>query len=239
MFVLPVSRIPVELRAPVGHDDMMISEGAGGARLRVEVVRRLAPPARSGVDWQTLPFVDVDAALLALRQFLSGDRLVAEIACVACGSWGDTQLSIAEYLKANRPSNRKEPAPPYVPTVRQVLDAVAGYGPGEAAASALEAECLRECTPDEGRRRKAGLEKTAPPLAGPVEGVCPGCGATVSGWFDPGEFVLTELRARAATLMEEVHLLAARYGWSEEAILALPAGRRAAYAELIVAEGRV
>src|SRR5260370_342236 len=118
MFVLPVSRAPVELRAPRGHDDMMIAEGAVGVHLRVEVVRRLA-----------------------------------------------------------------------------------------------------------------GLERAAPRLAGPVEGVCPSCGEKVSGWFDPGAFVLAELRTRAQTLLEEVHLLASRYGWSEEVILNLPGRRRAAYAE--------
>jgi hypothetical protein len=237
MFVLPVSRAPVELRAPRGHDDMMIAEGAVGVHLRVEVVRRLAPPARPATDWQVLPFVDVDAALLGLRRFLSGDRLVAEIACSACGAWGDVHVSIAEYLEANRPSAVRE-IPAYIPTVAQVLAAVAKYGPGEAAARALEAECLRDCSPEEGRRRRAGLERAAPPLAGPVEGVCPSCGEKVSGWFDPGAFVLAELRTRAQTLLEEVHLLASRYGWSEEAILDLPGRRRAAYAEAIAAEGR-
>jgi hypothetical protein len=184
-----------------------------------------------------LPYVDVDAALLGLRQFLSGDRLVAEIACSVCGAWGDVHVSIADYLKANRPSGARE-IPSHTPTVRQVLAAVAEHGPGEAAARALEAECLRECSPEERRRLRAGLEQVAPPLAGPVEGVCPNCGEKVSGWFDPGEFVLAELRTSAATLLQEVHLLASRYGWSEEAILDLPGRRRTAYAEWIAAEGR-
>src|SRR5271169_2576347 len=98
MFVLPVSRTPVELRAPTGHDDILIAEGAVSAHFRVEVARRLAPPLGAGLDWNTLPYVDVDAALLALRQFLTGDKLVAEIQCRACGAWGDVHLSIAEYL---------------------------------------------------------------------------------------------------------------------------------------------
>jgi hypothetical protein len=239
MFVLPISRAPVELRAPSGHDELMISEAGGGSvGQRVEVVRRLALPTSPGADWYLLPYVDIDAALLGLRQFLYGDKLVAEIQCSACGAWGDIQLSITEYLRANRPRGRRAETPSYVPTVSQVLSAVAEHGPGEAAARALEAACLRACNSKEARRKRAELERAAPPLAGPVEGLCPRCGTTVSGWFDPGGFVLAELGARAAALLQEVHLLASRYGWSEEAILAMPERRRAAYAETITAEGR-
>jgi hypothetical protein len=235
MFVLPISRTPVELRVPTGQDEMMIS-GAGGVHQRVEVVRRLAPPARSGVDWHLLPYVDVDAALLGLRQFLYGDKLVAEIQCPACGAWGDIQLSIAEYLRANRPPSRRVEAPSYVPTVRQVLSVIAEYGPGEAGARALEAECLSDCCSLEAQRKRAELEKAAPCLAGHIEGLCPHCGMVVTAWFDPGGFVLGELGIRATALLQEVHLLASRYGWSEETILALPEQRRAAYAASITEE---
>src|SRR5262245_40220007 len=102
MFVLPVSGTPVTLRAPSGHDDVFLAESAGGGvALRIEIVGRLAPPA-SG-HWHALPYVDVDAALLALRRFLAGDRLVAEIRCGACREWLDVTLSIEEYLAAHRP----------------------------------------------------------------------------------------------------------------------------------------
>jgi hypothetical protein len=77
MFVLPVSGAPVILHVPNGRDDMLLSERGGSeARLRVEVVRRLAPPSSAAIEWDSLPFVDVDAALLGLRQFLAGDHLI-------------------------------------------------------------------------------------------------------------------------------------------------------------------
>jgi hypothetical protein len=233
MFVLPVSGTPLTLRAPSGHDEVFLAESAGGdVGLRIEVVRRLAPPARE--DWNALPYVDVDAALLALRQFLAGDRLVAEIRCATCGDWLDVTLSIDEYLKANRPRAVRATLPVTTPAAGRVLAAVEELGPA-GAGSALAAESLKDCSPHDARRALALLEKVAPPLAGPINGVCPQCGAAVSAWFDPGGFVIAELRARAALVFEQVHLLASRYGWTEDAILSMPGSRRAAYAELAAA----
>lgn len=71
----------------------------------------------------------------------------------------------------------------------------------------------------------------APPLAGPLSGTCPNCGTEVSTHFDPRRYVLAELRARARFVAEDLHILAARYHWTERTILALPSQRRAAYAE--------
>jgi hypothetical protein len=239
MFVLPVSGDPVALRVPSGRDDMLLAETHGSeARVRVGVVRQLAPLARVGAQWDSLPFVDVDAALLALRQFLAGDRLVAEIQCTHCTSCGDMELSIAEYLTAKRPRLGKGSSPAWIPTVEQVLAAIDEHGPGESAARAIEAASLRGCSGKEARSARAELEKAAPLLAGSIAGECPNCGADMEGWFDPGAFVITEMRERTAMLLEEVHLLASRYGWHEKTILALPASRRTAYAELIFEERR-
>jgi hypothetical protein len=231
VFVLPVSRTPVTLRVPSGHDEVFLAESAGGGvGLRIEVVRRLAPPARE--DWHALPYVDVDAALLALRQFLAGDRLVAEFRCAACGDWLDATLSIDQYLKANRPRAVRATLPVITPTAGRVLVAVEELGPA-AAESALAAESLKDCSPRDARRALALLEKVAPPLSGPVDGACSQCGAAVSAWFDPGGFVIAELRARAVMVFEEVHLLASRYGWTEDSIHSMPGRRRAAYAGLV------
>ena len=47
--------------------------------------------------------------------------------------------------------------------------------------------------------------------------------------FDPAGFVWEEIRADALQLLDEVHQLASAYRWSERAILAMSATRRAAY----------
>jgi hypothetical protein len=119
--------------------------------------------------------------------------------------------------------------------VDRVLAAVDEHGPGAAAAAALEAVYFGRCGRGEARQAMSRLQRIAPPLIGPVEGVCPQCASAVSAWFDPGAFVIAELGRRAVTIFEDVHLLASHYGWSEDAVLSLPRARRAAYVALIAA----
>jgi hypothetical protein len=49
---------------------------------------------------------------------------------------------------------------------------------------------------------------------------------------DPLALVWAELDGAARRLLAEIHRLAARYGWSEEAILSMPPARRRHYLAL-------
>jgi len=71
----------------------------------------------------------------------------------------------------------------------------------------------------------------APPLAGPIEGRCPDCGAAIAARFEARGYCLRELRDRARFVYDDIDTLAERYHWSEEAILMLPYARRVLYAE--------
>jgi hypothetical protein len=64
---------------------------------------------------------------------------------------------------------------------------------------------------------------------------CPSCGAAFSVDLDAGTFLLQELDARGAQLLEDVHALAMHYHWSEPEILALPPRRRERYLDLLAA----
>jgi hypothetical protein len=77
----------------------------------------------------------------------------------------------------------------------------------------------------------AALELLAPPLAGPLHGGCPGCGAPIVAQFDARAYCLQELSHRAHYVYDDVDVLAGSYHWSEGAILAMPYGRRSQYAE--------
>lgn len=70
-----------------------------------------------------------------------------------------------------------------------------------------------------------------------VDLVCAECGREITADADPADFVASDLDLLVDELMREVDMIAGGYGWSEEAILALPAPRRRRYVELI-AEGR-
>ncbi|HET7504601.1 MAG TPA: hypothetical protein VFK02_26445 [Kofleriaceae bacterium] len=100
---------------------------------------------------------------------------------------------------------------------------------------ALAERCIRphELDAPLARRIEHAMEALAPNLYGELEGTCPECGQVVGIAFDPQRYVIEELRQRAAFVFEEVHLIAERYRWSEDAILTMPRARRARYAELI------
>ena len=75
---------------------------------------------------------------------------------------------------------------------------------------------------------------TADPLAEiALELACPDCAATWSTPFDIVRFLWSEVDAWAARILDEVHVLASRYGWSEAEILALSPQRRQHYRDLI------
>ena len=62
---------------------------------------------------------------------------------------------------------------------------------------------------------------------------CPECGSQELVDLDIARFLWTEVRRAASRLLKEINVLAAGYGWSEQAILQLSARRRAAYLELL------
>jgi hypothetical protein len=98
----------------------------------------------------------------------------------------------------------------------------------------LARACIRPAELPARMRRvvEVAMEAMAPSLSGDLEGRCPECGARVPIYFDARQYCLQELRDRASFVYEDIDLLAQRYHWSEEAILAMPQSRRASYAEL-------
>jgi hypothetical protein len=65
---------------------------------------------------------------------------------------------------------------------------------------------------------------------------CPACAAVIEVRLDPLVLLARELRAGGDRLLLETHCLAFHYGWSEEAILALPRHRRWGYLALLRAQ---
>ncbi|MXP65355.1 hypothetical protein E0493_18565 [Roseomonas sp. M0104] len=108
------------------------------------------------------------------------------------------------------------------PDPRRRLLALCGLSP-EAETEAhrfTEADC---------ERIDAALEEISPELGEAVASTCPSCGGAAVARVDPFRFGYPAPRG----ILREVHLLASAYGWSQEAILAMPAARRHDYAALI------
>jgi hypothetical protein len=107
-----------------------------------------------------------------------------------------------------------------------------------------EAELLRRCVEPATVSQRAryrverAMQAMAPSLSQSVKGACPHCGSVIEAYFSVQAFVLRELRNRAVSILRDIHLLAWRYNWREEEILALPGSRRMLYAAMIAEGGR-
>jgi hypothetical protein len=65
-----------------------------------------------------------------------------------------------------------------------------------------------------------------------IAGTCTECGSPVSSVGDLAGTWLARVRRRVDELLEEIHLLASRYHWSEKEILEVPDSRRRVYIDL-------
>jgi hypothetical protein len=248
-FRLPVSGLDLLFRQPTGAEDLILLEaGDPDVDLAISVLSALARSgAGESVDWASLSVTDLDAALLALRRELIGDRIASTVRC-PCGETIDIDFRVGDYLAQHAP-RRLESIPAVErdeggwyrlrgASVRFRLPSCADQSAIQRRADAQE-ELVRRCFEPEKvarrvvRRIESAMEALAPDLCGVLEGICPGCGATVQVAFDPQAYVLDELKQRAAFLLEEISLIAGHYHWSERDILALPQTRRARYAELL------
>lgn len=122
-----------------------------------------------------------------------------------------------------------------VPTVVDQIYAAAQPDPE----TALARVCIRpeHIAAPMRRRVEAAMQAMAPSLVGELQGQCPDCGALVAARFDPRRYCLQELRDRARFIYGDVDVLARRYHWAEQSILAMPNARRANYVELALAGG--
>jgi hypothetical protein len=252
-FRLPVSGLDVLFRQPTGAEDLVLLEAEDlDVDLAISLLGALGRAEDGeGLDWYSLSVTDVDAALLALRRGLIGDRIQSTIRC-PCGETIDIDFGARDYLAEHMP--RPVESMPAVEVEPEGWYRLTGANarfrlPSCADQSAVqgrddaEKELTRRCLEPASvarplrRRIESAMEALAPNLCGSLEGFCPECHATVEIAFDPQRYVLGELKQRAAFLLEEIHLIAGRYRWSEEDILALPHARRARYAELLFDAG--
>lgn len=85
-------------------------------------------------------------------------------------------------------------------------------------------------TPEDVARIEAALEEVAPEVTMSVQAACPACGAPHVIDVDPYRALFHQA---GWGFIEEIHLLASTYHWSESELLALPLDRRRRYLDLI------
>jgi hypothetical protein len=228
---------------------LLMESGRDDAELAIDLIGRVAGAADGGpIRWEDLPVLDLDAALLRVRQMVFGNLIRADLTCSApgCGKRIDIAFGVNEYLGHHSPRRARD------------ADAAEGGGwmrlrevsvsfrlPTGADQLAIgnhpqpRRELIRRCIrPGDVssaivRRVERAMETLAPSLARELNGICPECAAPFAVFFDPRRFILAELRDQAAFIYADAHLLAEQYHWSEAEILALPRARRLRYAEMI------
>jgi hypothetical protein len=192
-----------------------------------------------------------DARLLELRRRLFGDMLDGVATCAACERPLEFSLSAAALASGPDPDDPEAPTGElevegYRIGVRPpTLAEVATVGPGDGVERLLRG-CVSWAERDGAVVPPEALPSSA--LAA-VDGElavldpagdlqlslsCPECGHIWAEPLDVGAFLWRELDAWARRVLQEVHLLACAYGWTEREVLRLGHHRRQHYLDLVL-----
>lgn len=192
-----------------------------------------------------------DALLLTLHEWTFGSQIVGLAVCPRCGEQLEFDCQVAQL----RIEAETEPATALALSTNNYevqfrlpnsldLNAAALSRDAASAQRFLFEQCLlsarhhgeevsTEQLPVEVTEAVAARMAEADPQADvQVRLTCPRCNHQWQSPFDITSFFWSEVSARAARLLREVHALARAYGWREADILALSPWRRQMYLEL-------
>jgi hypothetical protein len=231
------------MRALATHE-LLIAWEHGGNRHPVDRALLLRALTAFDVDPATLadePLGSCNAALLEARAATFGPRLRAGVECPQCFSALEFELDIVELL-----DTRPEPVdaveveglrfrPPCNRDLARIAtepDVDAGVG-RLAVLCALDEPLDADIVPLIAEIGRA-LERADPWSNLSVMMECEDCGHAWSEALDVPGLLWCEVECRVRSLLDQVHLLARAYGWSEDAILAMSDQRRAAYLQRVM-----
>ncbi len=214
------------------------SRASADARLTTLLV------ALDGDDVRRAPLGVHHQRMLRLHDQLSERPLDAVADCSQCGAENEFAVPVAAICAVPEPPREAEVALAVggarvryrLPTLAD-LTAISGAGVAEGLAALAALTCLDDEAPEmtdyDLARLVQSWEELDPAAAVQVDLVCAGCGADVAADVAVPEFVAHQLDRVVDALLRQVDVVARAYGWSEDAILALPAQRRRRYIELI------
>ncbi len=217
----------------------------------------LAMPDRDPLELADIPVAECNRLLLRLRELSFGAELNVIAACSSCSAQLELSVAVAELAALSESDGsaglvlsegnqraglawtdggrRFELRPATTADLLASLE-LAEVG---AAQELLLSRCLTVDPPQDADRLSETpmvLEQferlhAAAELRCSV--ACPECASEEVVDLDIGRFLWTEVRRAASRLLREIHALAAGYGWSEQAILAMSERRRTAYLEMV------
>jgi hypothetical protein len=203
------------------------------------------PDIPSG-DHAALTLGERNSRLIALREAIFGRRLEAQAACLQCAERLEFTLSTSDLREQAGSLAADTDCEIEIggrrlrvhPLTSIDLAAIAGCDDPDRARSILATRCLRDepepggLPPETIDALDECLARCDPQAETVLEMVCPACGHACQLSFDVASFLWTELATEARRLLQEVDVLARRYGWREADILALGSARRRLYLEI-------
>ncbi|KQR15992.1 hypothetical protein [Cellulomonas sp. Leaf334] len=188
------------------------------------------------------------AALDELRE-RSGPTLATVLGCPTCGQVLDVPLDLRALAdSAQSAHDESDPLERRVacasgevvvraPTTSDVLDAITSSDPARHLRERCETWPPGAGTTDDDLAQVARAADDLTGLAAAtVRASCPGCGQDVTADVDVVDLLTDQVTEQARTLLADVAELAAAYGWSQDAVLAMTPVRRRAYLDLVRAE---
>jgi hypothetical protein len=224
-------------------DDALLGLWERGAGLspveRALLLLGAALPGQSVKHRGEIPIGARDAAILKLRRATFGGRLSGRAGCPRCREEHEFDLDIGELLAAAPPPADTEIVLDNglrfrLPDSRD-LAAIAHHNDPEAAIRQLLRRCCLNApaAPDWSQSLLDAVDARIAALQGAADIQlrldCIACGEAWTDRLDVVAYVWEEITGRARRLLDEVHGLAAHYGWSEQQILAMSGTRRDAY----------
>jgi hypothetical protein len=223
-----------------GHSEAaVVADRPGMATLLLE--RLVIGKDGQAIDVLSLPVAVHDRLLASLYRLEYGEDVSCQATCRACAEPFQFRFALPALLASQDEAAANCGLPgehgcwetPSGAFLRppDLRDAAAG------APADLLARIARSPVPPEAvEDLTAFLERASPILAIDLDTACPGCGEAQIIAFDLARFLVRALAAEKPFLIREVHLIAARYGWSHSEIMALPRADRRAFATLIESE---
>ncbi len=206
----------------------------------------LAMPDRDPIELADIPVAERNRLLLRLRELSFGAELSVIATCSTCSEQLELSLPVAQLAALSEADEcaglawtdggrRFELRPATTADLLASLE-LAEVG---AAQELLLSRCLTVDPPRDAERLSETpmvleqFERLHATAELRCSVACPECASEEVVDLDIGRFLWTEIRRAASRLLREIHALAAGYGWSEQAILAMSEHRRIAYLEMV------
>jgi hypothetical protein len=219
---------------------------------RAQIVLQAARESPGDPDPGKLPLGERDARLLTLREWTFGSEVTALSRCHKCKEELELTFQVSDLRLPTTlpPQELNFVAGDYeikfrLPTSGDLALVSSEAGNGGSIRNALLARCVSDARHGSDpiatealpefvvEELSARMSEADPQAEIELSLHCDSCGEHWNEVFDVESFFWTEIQAWAVRLLQEVHQLAASYGWSEADIVAMSATRRSAYLSMI------